>query len=34
LELGGRLAAVRSDRRKAKAMSWLIDSVELLDEDG
>jgi trigger factor len=34
LELGGRLAAVRSDRGKAKAMSWLIDNVELLDEDG
>jgi trigger factor len=34
LELGGRLAAVRSDRRKTKAMTWLIDSVELVDEDG
>jgi trigger factor len=34
LERAGRLAAVRSDRRKAKAMRWLMDSVELVDEDG
>jgi trigger factor len=34
LERAGRLAAVRSDRRKAKAMRWLIDHVELVDEDG
>ena len=34
LEQAGRLAAVRSDRRKAKAMRWLIDNVEVLDEDG
>jgi trigger factor len=34
LELAGRLPAVRSDRRKAKAMRWLIDNVELVDEDG
>ena len=34
LEQAGRLAAVRSDRRKAKAMRWLTDSVELVDEDG
>ena len=34
LEQAGRLSAVRSDRRKAKAMRWLIDSVELVDEDG
>jgi trigger factor len=34
LERGGRLAAVRSDRRKAKAMRWLVDNVELVDEDG
>jgi len=34
LEQAGRLAAVRSDRRKAKAMQWLTDSVELVDEDG
>jgi trigger factor len=34
LDRNGRLAAVRSDRRKAKAMQWLIDSVELVDEEG
>jgi trigger factor len=34
LDRGGRLAAVRSDRRKAKAMRWLVDNVELVDEDG
>ena len=34
LERAGRLAAVRSDRRKAKAMRWLMDSVELVDENG
>jgi trigger factor len=34
LERAGRLAAVRSDRRKAKAMRWLIDTVELVDEEG
>jgi len=34
LERGGRLAAVRSDRRKAKALRWLLDNVELVDEDG
>jgi uncharacterized protein YnzC (UPF0291/DUF896 family) len=34
LEQGGRLAAVRSDRRKAKGMRWLLDNVELVDEDG
>jgi len=34
LEQAGRLAAVRSDRRKAKAMRWLLDSVELVDELG
>jgi trigger factor len=34
LEQGGRLAAVRSDRRKAKALRWLLDSVELVDEEG
>ncbi len=34
LEQAGRLAAVRSDRRKAKAMRWLMDSVELVDEHG
>ena len=34
LEQAGSLSAVRSDRRKAKAMRWLVDSVELVDEDG
>jgi len=34
LEQAGRLSAVRSDRRKAKAMRWLVDSVELVDENG
>jgi len=34
LERAGRLSAVRSDRRKAKAMRWLMDSVELVDEEG
>jgi trigger factor len=34
LEQGGRLSAVRSDRRKAKALRWLLDNVELVDEDG
>ena len=34
LERAGRLAAVRSDRRKAKAMRWLLDNVELVDEEG
>jgi trigger factor len=34
LERAGRLPAVRSDRRKAKAMRWLTDHVELVDEDG
>jgi trigger factor len=34
LERAGRLAAVRSDRRKAKALRWLVDNVELVDEEG
>jgi trigger factor len=34
LERAGRLAAVRSDRRKAKAMRWLVDNVELVGEEG
>lgn len=34
LEHAGRLAAVRSDRRKAKALAWLIEHVELVDEEG
>lgn len=34
LDRGGRLPAVRSDRRKAKALTWLFDRVDLVDEDG
>ncbi|MGA2520889.1 MAG: trigger factor [Acidimicrobiales bacterium] len=34
LDRAGRLPAVRSDRRKAKALSWLLDHVDLVDEDG
>jgi len=34
LEHGGRLSAVRSDRRKAKALAWLLEHVELVDDDG
>jgi trigger factor len=34
LDRSGRLAAVRSGRRKAKALSWLLDNVELIDENG
>jgi trigger factor len=34
LDRAGRLPAVRSDRRKAKALAWLLDHVELVDEDG
>lgn len=34
LERAGRLAAVRSEQRKAKALRWLEDHVELVDEEG
>jgi trigger factor len=34
LEQAGRLPAVRSDRRKTKAMRWLTENVELVDEEG
>ena len=34
LDHDGRLPAVRSERRKAKALTWLLDHVELVDEDG
>jgi hypothetical protein len=34
LDHAGRLPAVRSDRRKAKALAWLLDHVDLVDEDG
>ncbi|HYZ98646.1 MAG TPA: trigger factor [Acidimicrobiales bacterium] len=31
---GGRLAEVRSDVRKRKALDWLLERVEIVDEDG
>ncbi len=34
LDRAGRLPAVRSDRRKAKALTWLFDHVDLVDDDG
>jgi trigger factor len=34
LDRDGRLPAVRSEQRKAKALNWLLDRVELVDEDG
>lgn len=34
LDRGGRTAAVRSEQRKAKALTWLVDHVELMDEAG
>lgn len=34
LEHAGRLPAVRSDRRKAKALAWLLEHVSLVDDDG
>lgn len=34
LDQAGRLPAVRSDLRKAKAMRWLTEHVELVDEHG
>jgi len=34
LDRAGRLPAVRSDRRKAKAMRWLVENVDLVDEEG
>jgi trigger factor len=34
LDRSGRLSAVRSGRRKAKALSWLLQHVELVDESG
>jgi trigger factor len=33
-ERGGQLAAVRSDLRKRKALDWLLERVEIVDEDG
>lgn len=34
LERNGQIPAVRSDISKRKALEWLIDQVELVDEDG
>lgn len=34
LDRAGRLTAVRSDRRKAKALAWLLDHVEVVDDEG
>ncbi len=34
LDRAGRLPAVRSDKRKAQALEWLIDHVALVDEEG
>jgi trigger factor len=33
-ERGGNLAAVRSDVRKRRALDWLLERVEIVDEDG
>ncbi len=33
-ERGGQLSAVRSDVRKRKALDWLLEQVEIVDEDG
>jgi trigger factor len=34
LTRAGRIAAVRSEQRKAKALTWLLDHVEVVDEEG
>ena len=34
LDTAGRIGAVRSELRKGKALEWLLDHVELFDEDG
>jgi trigger factor len=34
MDHGGRRAAVRSQQKQAKALRWLLDHVELVDEDG
>jgi trigger factor len=34
LDTAGRTGAVRSELRKAKAMEWLLDHVDLFDEEG
>jgi trigger factor len=34
LDTAGRIGAVRSELRKSKALEWLLDHVELFDEEG
>jgi hypothetical protein len=34
LDTAGRTGAVRSELRKSKALQWLLDNVELFDEEG
>jgi len=34
LDTAGRTGAVRSELRKGKALQWLLDHVELFDEEG
>jgi hypothetical protein len=34
LDTSGRTGAVRSELRKRKALQWLLDHVELVDEEG
>jgi trigger factor len=34
LDTDGRIAAVRSDERKRKALAWLLEHVELVDSEG
>jgi trigger factor len=34
LDTAGRIGAVRSELRKAKALQWLLDHVDLFDEEG
>jgi trigger factor len=34
LDRNGRMGEVRSEQRKAKALTWLLDHVQLVDEEG
>ena len=34
LDHAGRIGAVRSEQRKSKALTWLIDHVTMVDEEG
>jgi len=34
MDRNGRIGAVRSEQRKAKALDWLLDNIELVDEAG